>query len=64
MIQFYTDFNSYEQFQLFLNVLGSAVYELKHNCRLLTPVNQLFLTPFKLKQLKGYVKLDLIFGIS
>ena len=63
MVQYYTGFNNYEHFQLFFNVLGPAAYNLKYNCQLLTPENQLFLTLMKLKQAKD-VELALFFGIS
>lgn len=64
MVQYYTGFNNYSHFQLFFNILGPAVYELKYNCHLLTPENQLFLTLMKLKQAKEDVELALFFGIS
>lgn len=66
MIQYCTGFNNYEHFQLFFNILGPAAYELKYNCQLLTPENQLFLILMKLKQAKDDVKLALFFffGIS
>ena len=73
LIRFYTGFVSYDVFLSFFNFLGPVVNELRyqgkkggqdlrHHPRMLDPINQLLLTPVKLKpKLKD---LSFRFGIS
>lgn len=63
-IVYYTGFKNYDHFMYLFNCLGPAALELKFQCSLLHPRDQLFLTLMKLRQAKEDFELALLFDIS
>lgn len=63
-ILYYTGFDDFDHYMMFFYCLGPAAFELKYQCSLLHPKDQLFMTLMKLRQAKDDVELALLFKVS
>ena len=63
-VQYYTGFDNYDHFMLFLFILGPAAFNLLYKPEGITVQDQLFLTLMKLRQAKDDSELELMFNLK
>ncbi|XP_014670354.1 PREDICTED: uncharacterized protein LOC106811297 [Priapulus caudatus] len=63
-VQYFTGFDSYIHFKLFISVLGPAIHHLSFKCHLISPEDQCFMTLMKLRQCFDDAYLSIRFKVS